>query len=60
MKNMDYGKDYEYFHSFMIRIFLKQEYLPCELSGNGILRSWKNAREEELRKYLRGSLEREV
>ena len=52
MKNMDYGKGYEYSHSYDNN-FSKQEYLPVGLSGRKFYDPGKNAREEELRKYLR-------
>ena len=52
MKNMDYGKNYQYSHSYDNN-FSPQEYLPAELSGTRFYEPGKNAREEELRKYLR-------
>ena len=52
MKNMGYGKDYEYSHSYENN-FSAQEYLPKELSGKKFYDPGKNAREEELRKFLK-------
>ncbi len=52
MKNLDYGKGYQYSHSYENN-FSKQEYLPTELSGKKFFEPGKNAREEELRKFLR-------
>jgi putative ATPase len=52
MKNMDYGKGYQYSHSFGNNFSL-QEYLPKEIAGSAFYDPGKNAREEELRKYLR-------
>jgi putative ATPase len=52
MKNMGYGKDYEYSHSFENN-FSPQEYLPDALRGNTFYRPGNNAREEEMRKFLR-------
>ena len=52
MKNMDYGKGYEYSHSYDNN-FSPQEYLPKELAGTKFYDPGKNAREEELRKFLR-------
>jgi putative ATPase len=52
MKNMGYGKDYKYSHSFEGN-FSEQEYLPKELSGQKFYDPGKNAREEELRKFLK-------
>ena len=53
MKNMDYGKGYQYSHSYENN-FSPQEYLPQELAGTKFYDPGKNAREEELRKWLRG------
>ncbi|WP_276502876.1 replication-associated recombination protein A [Terrimonas pollutisoli] len=52
MKNLGYGKDYEYSHSYENN-FSPQEYLPKELSGTKFYEPGKNAREEELRKFLK-------
>jgi putative ATPase len=52
MKNLSYGKGYEYAHSYENN-FSRQEYLPKELSGRKFYEPGKSAREEELRKYLR-------
>ena len=52
MKNMDYSKGYEYSHDFE-KNFSPQEYLPEEISGTNFYEPGKNAREDELRKYLR-------
>ncbi|HVY75600.1 MAG TPA: replication-associated recombination protein A [Puia sp.] len=53
MKNLDYGKGYQYSHSYEGN-FSPQEYLPEEIKGTALFHPGKNAREEELRKYLRG------
>jgi putative ATPase len=53
MKNMDYGKGYQYSHSYE-QNFSPQEYLPDEISGSVFYGPGKNAREEEMRKHLRG------
>jgi putative ATPase len=52
MKNLDYGKGYEYSHSYEGN-FSPQEYLPKEISGTKFFDPGKNAREEELRKFLK-------
>jgi putative ATPase len=52
MKNLGYGKNYEYSHSYENN-FSAQEYLPKELSGTKFYDPGKNAREEELRKFLK-------
>ena len=52
MKNLGYGKDYQYSHSYEGN-FSSQEYLPEEISGTKFYDPGKNAREEELRKFLK-------
>ncbi len=52
MKDLDYGKNYEYSHSYD-KNFSPQEYLPKELSGKKFYDPGKNVREEELRKFLK-------
>lgn len=52
MKNLDYGKGYQYSHSYDNN-FSPQEYLPKEISGTQFYNPGKNAREEELRKFLK-------
>jgi putative ATPase len=52
MKNLDYGKGYQYSHS-QEGNFSLQEYLPKEIAGTPFYDPGKNAREEELRKFLR-------
>lgn len=52
MKNMDYGKGYKYAHSFDGN-FAEQEYLPEKISGTTFYAPQNNARENELRKYLK-------
>ncbi|MEJ7737291.1 MAG: replication-associated recombination protein A [Chitinophagaceae bacterium] len=52
MKNLDYGKGYQYAHRYDNN-FSPQEYLPSPLSGTTYYQPGKNAREEELRKYLK-------
>lgn len=52
MKNLDYGKGYKYAHSFEGN-FAEQEYLPDKISGTTFYDPGKNAREEELRRYLK-------
>ena len=53
MKNLDYGKGYQYSHGYEGNFSL-QEYLPKEIEGTKFYEPGKNAREEELRKFLRG------
>jgi len=52
MKNLDYGKNYEYSHSYDNN-FSPQEYLPKEIAGKKFYDPGKNTREEELRKFLK-------
>ena len=52
MKEMNYGKDYKYAHQFDDN-FTLQEYLPEKLKGTAFYLPQKNAREEEIRKFLK-------
>ena len=52
MKNLDYGKGYKYAHSYEGN-FANQEYLPDEISNTKFYNPGQNARENELRKYLK-------
>ncbi|MGZ8544208.1 MAG: replication-associated recombination protein A [Flavisolibacter sp.] len=52
MKNLDYGKNYKYAHSYENN-FTEQEFLPDSLSGTVFYEPGKNPREEELRRYLK-------
>src|SRR5438874_13761550 len=52
MKDLDYGKDYKYSHAYEGN-FSEQEYLPEKLSGTKFYEPGNNAREEEIRKFLR-------
>ncbi|HEY5744457.1 MAG TPA: replication-associated recombination protein A [Chryseolinea sp.] len=52
MKNMDYGKGYQYAHSYEGN-FVSMEFLPDELKGTKFYEPGNNAREEEMRKFLR-------
>ena len=52
MKSLDYGKGYAYSHSYENN-FSPQEYLPGEISGTAFYHPGDNAREEELRKFLK-------
>lgn len=52
MKNMNYGKGYQYAHSYENN-FASMEFLPDEISGTKLYDPGRNAREEELRRYLR-------
>lgn len=52
MKDLNYGKGYEYSHSYE-KNFSSQEYLPSEIANTRFYDPGQNAREEELRKFLR-------
>ena len=52
MKQMDYGKDYKYAHNYENN-FVLQDFLPTEISGKRFYSPQKNAREEEIRKFLK-------
>ena len=53
MKNLDYGKGYQYSHDFDNN-FSAQEYLPEAIKEQCFTTPEKNTREEELRKWLKG------
>lgn len=52
MKNLGYHQDYQYSHSYD-KNFSPQEYLPDELKGTAFYDPGSNAREDEMRKYLK-------
>lgn len=52
MKKLNYGKDYEYAHSFENN-FVHLNYLPEKIEGTTFYEPGKNAREEEVRKFLK-------
>jgi putative ATPase len=52
MKDMEYGKGYQYAHSFDGN-FANMEFLPDQIKGTKFYDPGKNPREEELRNYLK-------
>lgn len=52
MKNMGYGKGYQYAHDYEGG-FVNMEFLPEKISGQRFYEPGNNPREEEMRKYLR-------
>ena len=52
MKEMNYGKDYKYAHQYE-QNFILQEFLPTEISRTRFYSPQKNAKEEEIRKFLK-------
>jgi len=51
MKDLDYGKGYQYSHDFPGN-FVSQEFLPEEIKGKLLYDPGDNAREQELRSFL--------
>jgi putative ATPase len=52
MKNIGYGKEYEYSHQFENN-FSQQEYLPENISGTLLYNPGKNMAEEKIREHLK-------
>jgi putative ATPase len=52
MKELGYNKGYQYSHDFE-KNFASQEYLPDQIAGKKFFDPGKNAREEEMRKFLK-------
>lgn len=52
MKGLNYGEGYQYDHSHE-KNFAGQEFLPESLSGKKLYEPGQNAREEEIRKFLK-------
>jgi len=52
MKDMNYGKNYKYSHNFE-KNFINQEYLPEKIAGKLFYDPGNNAKENELRKFLK-------
>ncbi len=52
MKDMNYGKDYKYAHSYENN-FAALEFLPEKIAGTVFYNPQQNAREEEIRKFLK-------
>lgn len=52
MKDLNYGKNYQYSHLGEGN-FIEQEYLPSTLTGTTFYNPGNNARENELRKFLK-------
>lgn len=52
MRDLDYGKGYQYAHDFENN-FADQEYLPERLAGQKFYEPGTNARENELRRFLK-------
>jgi len=53
MKDLNYGKTYKYAHDFPGN-FVAQEFMPEEIKGLKLYEPGDNARENDLRRYLKG------
>ena len=56
MKELDYGKEYKYAHDYENN-FINLEFLPDALQGKRIFEPGNNAREVEMRKFLKSRWE---
>jgi putative ATPase len=52
MKQIDYGKDYQYAHQYENN-FVEQEFLPDNISGQKFYEPGANQREQEIRSFLK-------
>lgn len=52
MKDIGYGKEYQYAHDYAAN-FAKQEYLPESISGSKFYEPGNNAREKEMKEFLK-------
>jgi putative ATPase len=52
MKDLNYGKEYKYAHDYEHN-FVAQEFLPDELKNTTLYEPGNNARENELRRFLK-------
>ncbi len=52
MKDLNYGKDYKYAHSYESN-FAEQEFLPNDIANTKLYEPGNNARENQLRVYLK-------
>jgi putative ATPase len=52
MKDLNYGKEYKYAHSYQ-QNFIEQEFLPDEISNTKFYNPGNNPRENELRAFLK-------
>lgn len=53
MKSLNYGKGYQYAHDYENNFAPDMEFLPEKIKGQKLYDPGKNAREEEMRKFLR-------
>ncbi len=52
MKDLDYGKNYKYAHSFKDN-FVNQEFLPEDIKDTKLFNPGKNIREDKIREFLK-------
>jgi putative ATPase len=52
MKDLDYGKDYQYSHNYPNN-FIAQEFLPAEIAGTKLYEPGENQRENQFKDILR-------
>ena len=52
MKDLDYGKEYQYSHNYL-NSFVAQEFLPKEISGSKLYEPGENQRESQFRELLK-------
>lgn len=52
MKELNYGKDYKYAHTYTDN-FIKQEFMPDEISQNTLYNPGNNSRENNFREFLK-------
>jgi putative ATPase len=52
MKDLDYGKEYQYSHNYPNN-FIAQEFLPIEISGTKLYEPGENQRENQFREILK-------
>jgi putative ATPase len=52
MKDLDYGKNYQYAHDYANN-FVSMEFLPDSIKGQKFYEPGNNPREDELRNYLK-------
>lgn len=52
MKELNYGKEYQYAHDYE-KNFIAMEFMPESISGTRLFEPGNNAREQEIRKFLK-------
>ena len=52
MKDLDYGKEYQYSHNYP-NSFVEQEFMPDEISGTKLYEPGENQRENQFKEFLK-------